>query len=120
MVNAASILKEFNGTRTVRLLDAIVADDIHTWNGLKEATDFSEEELNYHLAKLYEINVLSRKNGLYYLRPEIVEDYHNVHLVETESVKHARESETQTIYRAQLPSLNPKKAGERKKKLRGE
>ncbi len=121
MVNASNLLREIIGTRTERLVDAIIADDIHTWDGLKEMTDFSEKELNYHLARLFSLEVLSKKGRLYYLIPEAVESYNNIDWKKAESVKIVRKDSTKSPkFDYQLPSINPKEAGARKKKLRGE
>jgi len=100
-------------------VDAVVADDVHTWNKLKEATDFSEKELNFHLSQLYSLKILSRKNRGYYLIPEAVESYHTIDWNKDESGRNQRKDVTGG-YQYQLPSSNPKKAGAKRKKLRGE
>ncbi len=114
-----NLLWQTIGTRTIRLVDAIVADNIHTWNGLKEATDFSEKELNFHLSQLYSLKILIRKNSEYYLIPEAVESYHTFDWSKVESSRVQRKDNVRgSDY--QLPSSNPKEAGARRKKLRGE
>jgi len=110
------LLKDLIGTRTERLLDAIVADDIHTWAGLKTATGFSEKELNFHLAKLYSLELLTRRGSHYNLVPEAVESYDRIDWRKVD--KKRRDYGPRLAYR--LPSLNPKEAGAKKKKLRGE
>ncbi len=121
MVNGSNLLREIIGTRTERLVDAIVADDIHTWDGLKEATDFSEKELNFHLARLFSLKILSKKGRLYYLIPEAVESYNNIDWKKAESAKIVRKNSIKgPRLDYQLPIMNPKEAGARKKKLRGE
>ena len=121
MVNKSNLLRDIIGTRTERLVEAIVADDIHTWDGLHEATDFSEKELNFHLSQLYSLKILIRKNREYYLIPEAVESYHNIDWNKVETAKVQRKDNVGgSGYSYQLPSSNPKEAGARKKKLRGE
>jgi hypothetical protein len=119
LVSRPNLLRQIIGTRTIRLVDAIIADNVHTWNGLKEATDFSEKELNFHLSQLYSLNILIRKNREYYLIPEAVESYHTIDWRKVEPRRVQRKDVVGGLD-YQLPSSNPKEAGARRKKLRGE
>ena len=121
LVSRPNLLRQIIGTRTIRLVDAIIADNVHTWNGLKEATDFSEKELNFHLSQLYSLNILIRTNREYHLIPEAVDSYHSIDWKKVESSRLQRKDNVgDSGYDYSLPSSNPKEAGARRKKLRGE
>lgn len=114
-------LRDLLGTRTERLIEAIAVDDFHTWSELKEATEFSEKELNFHLRKLYSKQMLTRRGSPYYLVTGVVEAYSNIDWRREELNKRAKKkSNKKPRYSYILPSLNPKEAGAKKKKMRGE
>jgi hypothetical protein len=65
------------------------------------------------------LNILIRKNREYYLIPEAVESYHTIDWRKVEPRRVQRKDVVGGLD-YQLPSSNPKEAGARRKKLRGE
>ena len=68
-------MPRFSGTKLGKLVKAIAVDDIHSWRGLQRATNYSEKELNYHLALLFNEKLLIKKNQEYYLISKIQNQY---------------------------------------------
>ncbi len=62
-------------TKTGRVVKAIIVESIHDWKKLQKHTGFSDKELNYHLSRLYNDNVIVRKNKEYHIVPELEKQY---------------------------------------------
>lgn len=63
------------GTKQGKIVIAIAVDSIKDWKGLQSTTQFSENELNYHLFLLFQDGVLKKSESQYYLIPSLEADY---------------------------------------------
>ena len=74
-----SSLPTYHGSKLGRLVEAIAVHDVHSWRGLRYATGFTERELNYHLAQLFNDGVLVKRNREYFLSPSLLREYLKFH-----------------------------------------
>jgi len=65
------------GTKQGKIVKAIAVDSIHDWRGLKTATNFTEKELNYNLMLLFKDEVLTKRDGEYYVTTPLEREYRN-------------------------------------------
>lgn len=121
-VNAEFIVKKYYGSKTERLIETIGIDEIRDWNEIRKTLGFTEKELNFHLHLLYDEGSLTYVDSKYYIHPQVVEAYENIDWRELEDERQGRKvsREPTEDWLLNLPSLNPRAEGERKKRLRGE
>jgi hypothetical protein len=63
------------------VLKAIIIDDVHTWNGLRQATKLSPNNLNTALSELYRLGLLHKlESGRYSVSAEITIQYRTYYL----------------------------------------
>jgi endonuclease YncB( thermonuclease family) len=65
----------FYGTKTGKVVEAILDNSLHTWTDILKHTGLSENELNYHLAQLFQEDVIKKDRGKYYIKQDFKEKW---------------------------------------------
>jgi len=65
----------FYGTKTGKVVEAILDNSLRTWADILKYTGFSENELNYQLAQLFQEDIIKKDRGKYYIKQDFEEKW---------------------------------------------
>jgi len=81
-------LPKYYGTKMGAIIKTITIESKHSWREIQHQTNFTEKELNYNLAQLFNQGAITKENGQYYANPALETEWQNYYKTPIITIQH--------------------------------